>query len=108
MKIRFHKKLYQGDMSDKRLASIKRKVKWRSKKLNVFLITLPISNQGVLEIYWYPELLQKVYRSMEDELVVVGVAGTRKKAFQVIQMIIEDIGVGENGIPVRTYFEEQT
>ncbi|MDE5778117.1 MAG: hypothetical protein K2I10_06385 [Lachnospiraceae bacterium] len=106
MKIRFHKKLYKGGISDRKLADIKRKVKWGFPKLNLFLITLPISNQGILEVYWYPELFQKLYRDMENELVVVGIAGTREKAFEIIKSMIEDIGVLEDSILVRAYFEE--
>lgn len=107
MKIRFHEKLYRGDMTEKKLATIKRKVKGKSKRLHVFLVTLPVANQGLLEIYWYPELLQKAYQLMDDEMVVVGVAATREKAYALIKTMIEDIGVTEDGIPVKAYFEEQ-
>lgn len=106
MRIRFHKKLYKGSISDKKLDVIKKKVKWGFPKLNLFLITLPISDQGILEVYWYPELFQKLYREMENELVVVGIARTREKAFEIIKSMIEDIGVSGDCILVRDYFEE--
>ena len=106
MRIRFHEKLYSDGISDRRLAALRKKVARWSPKLNLFLITLPLGKQGVLEIYWYPELLQKVYRQMEGELVVVGMAYDRNTAFELIRQIISEIGVQGECIPVKEFFEE--
>lgn len=106
MKIRFHEKLYSDDISDRKLFDIKKKVALRSPKLKLYLVTLPLGNQGILEIYWYPELLQKMYRKMTCELVVVGVAYNRDTAFQLVSQIIAEIGVQEARIPVKDFFEE--
>lgn len=108
MKIRFHEKLYKDKISDFQLAAIHRKIKRRSPKLNLFLIALPIGNQGILEIYWYPELLQSVYRHMDVELIVVGLAHNRENAFQLIEQILEEAGFAEGNISVRDFFEEST
>lgn len=105
MRIRFHEKLYSDDISDRKLRSIKKKVAMRSPKLNLYLVTLPLGNQGILEVYWYPELLQKAYRSMKGELVVVGVANDRDTAFELVRQIISEIGVQEVSIPVEEFFE---
>lgn len=106
MKIRFHKKLYRDDISDRKLASIKKRVTMKLPGLKLYFITLPLGSQGILEVYWYPELLQKVYRKMDGELVVVGMAYDRDTAFLLIERIISEIGVQENGIPVKEFFEE--
>lgn len=106
MNIRFHEKLYIDDISDKKLASIKKKIKRRFPKLNLYLITLPIGNQGILEIYWYPELLQNFYRRMKKELIVVGVATSREEAFEMIQRIVTEVGLHGNKIPVDKFFKE--
>lgn len=106
MRIRFHEKLYSDGISDRKLAAIKKKVAYRSPKLRLFLITLPLGGQGIMEVYWYPELLQKVYRKMKVELVVVGVARDRDSAFELVEHIISDIGVQEDGISVKRFFEE--
>lgn len=106
MKIRFHEKLYSDDISDRKLFAIKKKVALRSPKLRLYLVTLPLGSQGILEIYWYPELLQKIYREMTGELVVVGVAYDRDTAFRLVSQIIEEIGVQEARIPVKEFFEE--
>ena len=74
MDIRFHEKLYKYKISARGLASMKRKIKKGSLRLNLFLVTLPVGTQGILEVYWYPELLQTFYRQIEEELIVVGIA----------------------------------
>lgn len=106
MRIRFHEKLYSDGISDRRLSSIKKKVEKGFPKLKLFLITLPLNSQGILEVYWYPELLQEVYRKVTGELVVVGVAYDRNAAFELIEQIISEIGVQGDYIPVKEFFEE--
>lgn len=106
MKIRFHEKLYSDDISDRKLRSIKKKVAMRSPKLKLYLVTLPLGSQGILEVYWYPELLQKVYRNMKSELVVVGVANDRDAAFELVRQIISEISIQEAYVPVKEFFEE--
>ena len=105
MNIRFHEKLYT-DMSGKKLTSIKKKVRRKSTKLNLFLITLPLGNQGILEIYWYPELLQKFYQKMNVEVIVVGLANSREQAFKTIEKIVTEIGLQDGNIPVKEFFKE--
>lgn len=105
MNIRFHEKLYM-DMSDKELASVKKKIRKKSPKLNLFLITLPVGNQGILEVYWYPELLQPFYQKMKTEVIVVGLANSREEAFDIIEEIITEIGLQDNNIPVDEFFKE--
>lgn len=106
MTIKFHEKLYRDGISDKKYISIKKKVNRKSPKINLFFIALPISNQGLLEIYWYPELLQEAYQKLETELVIVGIANSREEAFALVEEIITDIGVEGHVIPVYEYFKE--
>lgn len=104
MDIRFHEKLYRNDFSDKQLTAIKKKIQKKSPKLNLFLITLPIGNQGLLEVYWYPELLQPFYRNMEKEAVVVGIAEDRDGAFALIETIFKDMGLSDGKILMDEFF----
>lgn len=104
MDIRFHEKLYRNDFSDKELSSIKKRIRRKLLKLNLFLITLPVGYSGILEVYWYPELLQPVYRKMKRDLVVVGLAKSRDDAFFLIETIIADIGCVSGTIPIEEYF----
>jgi hypothetical protein len=108
MKIRFHEKLYREGISDRRLSSIRRRVKLHSPKLRLYFVTLPLGNQGILEVYWYPELLQGIYKKLDEELTVVGIAYDREEAFWLVEKIIADIGLQGDGIPVKEFFEEHT
>lgn len=103
MNIRFHEKLY-SDFSDRKLASIKKKIQKKSPKLNLFLVTLPIGRQGILEVYWYTELLQSFYQKLDKEVVVVGLAADREEAFSLIETIITDIGLHDGKIPINEFF----
>lgn len=104
MDIRFHKQLYSEEISDRKIASIKKKIRRKFPKLDLFLITLPIGKEGLLEVYWYPELLQNHYQNMEIELFVVGLASTREEAFRIIEQIVIDAGFENGNIPIKDYF----
>lgn len=106
MKICFHEKLYSNDISERKLNSIKKKVAGKSPKLNLYLITLPLGNQGILEIYWYPELLQKVYQKLADDIIVVGVAFDRDTAFELVEQIVLEASLKGENIPIKEFFEE--
>lgn len=108
MEIRFHKQLYKDKISDFQFAAIRRKMKKGSPKLDLFLITLPVGMQGILEVYWYPELLQPFYQQMDAEFVVVGLAWNRRSAFHLIQKIVQDAGFVEGKGSIRDYFKEST
>lgn len=107
MDILFHEKMYHNGYSEKKIAKIRKKIQKLSPKLNLFLVTLPIGPEGILEVYWYPELLQNVYRRSSEQLVVVGLAPSREDAFELIEQIIQDVGWETGNIPIRDYFEER-
>lgn len=107
MEIRFCKNLYSNGWSKRKLTSTKKKIRRNSPKLALFLITLPMGTQGILEIYWYPELLQPAYRELNQELIVVGLAQSRQIAFELVEQIVEDVGVQGGSIPVKEYFKEK-
>lgn len=108
MDIRFHEKLYRDGISDRKLKRIRKKVLRGVAKLKLYLVTLPLGDNGILEIYWYPELLQKAYHELDKTLVVVGIADSREAAFQRIEEIVEDVGWETGDVPIMHFFEEQS
>ncbi len=106
MNIRFHEQLYSDGISERKLAGVKRKVKKLTPKLDVFLVVLPIGNEGLLEVYWYPELLQPFYRKMDKDIVVVGISNKKDRAISLIEQILLDAGIGNGSIILKDYFEE--
>ena len=101
----FHEKLYTEGMSPRKIKNICSKVKKGSVNPGIFLITLPLMDEGLLEVYWYPEFLQPVYKALDQEVVVVGIAGSREDAFSLIERIVRDVGVSGGKIPLLDYFE---
>lgn len=108
MDIRFHEKLYRDKISDRKLSTLKKKIEKRKPKLNLFLVTLPIGSQGLLEVYWYPELLQSYYRKLDVCLMVVGIAKDREQAFEMVSHIMEDAGICEGKVSINDFFKENT
>ena len=106
MDIQFSRKLYYSDLTKGQIPSMKRKIKRWSPKINLFLVTLPIGSQGILEVYWYPELLQPFYRKLQKTVFVVGVAKSKEEAFLLVERIVRDVGVQDGTIPVCSFFEE--
>lgn len=104
MKFIFHEKLYTEGMSAHKIKSVKNKIIKGSFKSGVFLITMPLMNEGILEVYWYPEFLQPLYKEINDEVVVVGLADSREDAFSLIERIVRDVGVSDDKIPIAEYF----
>ncbi len=104
MEIRIHEQLYSDGISDRKLTFFKKKIKKKTPRLDLFLVTLPLGPEGLLEVYWYPELLQKHYMQMKQELVVVGIATSRDEAFHLIEQIVLDAGVEDGNIPIQDYF----
>ena len=105
MDIRIHKQLYSEGISDRKLASFRKKLERKSPKLDLFLVALPLGQEGVLEVYWYPELLQTYYQKLDVELVVVGLATSRDVAFHLIEQIVLDVGCVDGKIPIKDYFK---
>ena len=107
MEIVFHDKLYTKDLSGVKTHFIKRAVGHEKFKFKVYLVALPIGENGTLEIYWYPELLQKAYKELDRELYVVGVAKSREDAFELVADIIKDVGVSDGNVPVKKFFDRE-
>lgn len=108
MDIRFHEKLYRDEISDHKLSVLQKRIKKRKPKLNLFLVTLPLGSQGLLEVYWYPELLQSYYRNLDVSLTVVGIAKSREQAFEMVSQIVNDAGICEGNVPINEFFKENT
>lgn len=106
MKIKLHKHWYRGTLSEKECRRIRRKIKAGIPDRSLYLITLPLGADGMLEVYWYPELFQSYYRRQKRKLVVVGAAKDREGAFEQIRQMIEQIGVVNGRIPLKEYFGE--
>lgn len=58
---------------------------------NLYVIVLPLLQDGLLEIYPYNQLLQKPYRKLDSRIRVVGFARGKEVAEQLVLQIIQDM-----------------
>ena len=63
----------------------------------LFVITYPLFSAGILEIYDYNELLQDYYKKRDDDIVILGMSGSKEGARQVLCDLLED-HLSEEGV----------
>lgn len=95
--------LYTDISSDKRLYRKLKRIKKRKLSEKTFVITYPLSQYGLLEIYDYNELLQNYYKRMDDRIVVIGISESRGGAYDLVTDILEEVLAETNGFDIRSY-----
>lgn len=75
--------------------------------MNLVLITFPIADKGILEIYNYNVLLQPYYRQHEDEIIVVGISTKKDEAEELLRQIVEETVRETGGIDVKAYIDSK-
>ena len=103
MKIKVIKNIYTGEMEEKSFKKMLRKIQLKRPVMGIYVITQPIENHGLLEIYNYNELLQPYYRNKKGTVLVVGVASSREAAAQVVADMMEDMMQQLGRIDVNEY-----
>lgn len=100
-------KFYVGGARDRQLIRMVRGIR-RFHKVKfvpgVYVVTLPLFGDGILEIYELNEFRQKVYRDMTDSIHIVGAAPTRVQAMWLVRDIIDDIYRKTGRVDVREFF----
>lgn len=87
----FSDRCYTGDLTIKKQARIQKKIRKGKPIPGLYLIVLPLVPDGLLEIYSYSQLLQKVYRRMDSEIRVVGFSRGKGAAEELVLQMIQDI-----------------
>lgn len=72
---------------------------------NLYVVVLPVFNDGLLEIYPYEQLLHPFYQSLDEEIRVVGIAPKKDEAIALVQDMIQDIYDADCGFDVHKFFE---
>lgn len=101
-------KFYVGGARDRQIIKMVRSIRrfHRIKKYvpGVFVVTLPLFGDGILEIYDLSELGQKIYDNMTDSIHIVGAAPSRHQAVLLVRDIIDDIYKKTGGVDVTAFF----
>ncbi len=98
--------LYTYGLSEKKLHKIQKKVRHGVKVPNLYLVVLPLFQDGILEIYPYYQLLQPFYKTMWDDITVVGMASGKGSATEIIQCIAQEMcdkGIDVNAVGIKKF-----
>lgn len=87
----FSDRCYTYNLKDRKQARIKKQIRRHKPVRNLYVIVLPILQDGLLEIYPYDQLLQKPYRKIDSRIQVVGFARGKEVAEQLVLQIIQDM-----------------
>lgn len=100
-------KFYVGGARDRQIMRMVRGIR-RFNRVRyvpgVFVVTLPLFDDGILEIYEINEFRQKVYRDMTDSIHIVGAAPGRLQAMLLVRDIIDDIYKKTGDVDVNKFF----
>ena len=99
--------VYSDIERGKKLNKQIRKIYKYKPAINLFLVTFPIADKGILEIYNYNVLLQPYYRQHEEEIIIVGISSKKDEAKELIRSIVEET-VRETGeLNVKEYIDSK-
>ena len=85
-------KLYiNGFKKDNKVKKIISKIN-KCKTINsLYVITLPLFEDGILEIYSYNQLLQPYYKAIGDKIYILGIAPDKSLAEEIITMMVQEL-----------------
>lgn len=98
------RQLYIGQMNDRDVIRTVHKLKRNKLCTGVVVITLPLFDQGMLEIYDVNEFQQSYYQERYDEIHIVGITHTRRGAVMLVKDIIADIYDKTGGFDCTNFF----
>ena len=78
------------DMDKKQLNKAVHAIHRRNRMGPLYVVTRPLFNDGILEIYQYNELLHEVYRKLYKDLRPLAISETKDGAIQLCAKLIED------------------
>lgn len=99
--------VYSDIERGKKLNKQIRKIYKYKPAINLFLVTFPIADKGILEIYNYNVLLQPYYRQHEEEIIIVGISSKKDEAEELIRSIVEETVRETGGLNIKEYIDSK-
>lgn len=103
--MRWFKDLYVGYNILTEQNRIVEEIKRGEFQIAIYVLTLPENDYDVLEIYPSNVLIQKKYK--DSDMVVVGIAGGKEEALDMMQLVIMDCYEDTGDVNVKKYILEQ-
>lgn len=103
--MKLYNRMYIRGIQDRKVMSTIRKMRKEKSLSGLYCVTLPVFEDGILEIYQYSELLRKAYSKLEKPVVVIGIAGSRDDAKEMVCMIIDEVFQNSGSFDVEGYLD---
>ena len=104
MKFKLADNLYTKYSSKKKFKKFLIKIKLKRPVNNLFVITAPLYNAGIMELYNYNELLQPFYRKQKRVINILGNSASKDEAKEVVADILDDTFREQGNADIKTYF----
>lgn len=101
--MKLYSRMYVRGIPDWKIIPMMRKMKRNRSLSGVYCITLPVFADGILEIYEYEELRQPLYETLEYPVVVIGLAGKREDADELVRLIVDEVYQNTGKFQVGSY-----
>jgi hypothetical protein len=95
--------MYVRGIPDKKVIPTMRRMKKNKRVSSLYCITLPVFQDGILEIYEYSELQQELYDTLENPVIVIGIAGSYSDAEEMVRMIVDEVFQNSGNFDVEDY-----
>lgn len=95
---------YVQGFKERKKEKILKKIIHKRKADNVYVITLPLITDGIMDIYEYKHLFNKFYKRASDEIYILGIAKSKNDANEVVRDIVQDMYDSDAGFDVRKFF----
>ena len=100
--MKWHKKLYCGASIDHEKWT-KYQISFGKKSKGYYCITLSDNKENLMDIYESQFL--RTTRLCIDDLYIIGIAGSKSEAYEVVRNIIEDVYIHTHGFDLKTFLE---
>ena len=67
---------------------------------SLYLITMPLSKEALLEVYNYNMLIQPIFKERDKEIIIVGITDKKKSANMLLRDITEDCLKKSGGLDI--------
>lgn len=89
--MKLYNRMYVRGIPDWKVIPTMRKMKRNRSVSGLYCITLPVFQDGILEIYEYEELRQPLYEGLEHPVIVIGIAAKREDAEELVRLIVDEV-----------------
>lgn len=101
--MKLYSRMYVRGIPDRKVIPTMRKMKRNRSASGVYCITLPVFQDGILEIYEYEELRQPLYEELEHPVIVIGITGSMAEAEELVRLIVDEVYRNTGSFDVEGY-----